>query len=84
MQPTDDDDHHERHRQGRPGARLRNYFFTGVIVVAPVSITAYLIWAFVTWVDRLVKPLIPAVYNPDTYLPLARPAATARQASTAN
>ncbi|MEM1283973.1 MAG: DUF502 domain-containing protein [Pseudomonadota bacterium] len=73
MQPSDDDDHHERHRQARPGARLRNYFFTGVIVVAPVSITVYLIWTFVTWVDRLVKPLIPAVYNPDTYLPFPVP-----------
>ncbi|MEM6710903.1 MAG: DUF502 domain-containing protein [Pseudomonadota bacterium] len=53
--------------------RLRNYFFTGVIVIAPVTITGYLIWTFVTWVDRIVKPLIPPVYNPDTYLPFAVP-----------
>ncbi len=25
-------------------ARLRNYFFTGLIVVGPVSITIYIIW----------------------------------------
>ncbi|MFN3171272.1 MAG: DUF502 domain-containing protein [Hyphomicrobiales bacterium] len=54
-------------------ARLRNYFFTGVIVVAPITITGYLIWTFVTWVDRIVKPLIPLQYNPDTYLPFAVP-----------
>ncbi|MBV6657387.1 MAG: DUF502 domain-containing protein [Devosiaceae bacterium] len=54
-------------------ARLRNYFFTGVIVVAPVTITGYLIWTFVSWVDRIVKPLIPPVYNPDNYLPFAVP-----------
>ena len=54
-------------------ARLRNYFFTGVIVVAPITITGYLIWTFVTWVDRIVKPLIPPQYNPDTYLPFAVP-----------
>jgi uncharacterized membrane protein len=74
--PQDDpahEDHHARARAARPGARLRSYFFTGVIVVAPLSITAYLIWTFVTWVDRLVKPLIPAVYNPDTYLPFPVP-----------
>ncbi|MEM6384419.1 MAG: DUF502 domain-containing protein [Pseudomonadota bacterium] len=54
-------------------SRVRNYFFTGVIVIAPVTITGYLIWSFVTWVDRIVKPLIPPVYNPDNYLPFALP-----------
>ena len=73
MQNNDDDDHHERHRNAHPAARLRNYFFTGVIVIAPISITGYLIWSFVTWVDRIVKPLIPPVYNPDSYLPFAVP-----------
>lgn len=70
---THDDDHHERQRNAHPMARLRNYFFTGVIVVAPITITGYLIWTFVTWVDRIVKPLIPPQYNPDTYLPFAVP-----------
>lgn len=70
---THDDDHHERQRNAHPMARLRNYFFTGVIVVAPITITGYLIWTFVTWVDRIVKPLIPLQYNPDTYLPFAVP-----------
>lgn len=73
MQIDPDDDHQEKQRSSHPAARLRNYFFTGVIVVAPISITAYLIWTFVTWVDRLVKPLIPAAYNPETYLPFAIP-----------
>jgi uncharacterized membrane protein len=67
------DDHHERQHNAHPMARLRNYFFTGVIVVAPITITGYLIWTFVTWVDRIVKPLIPPQYNPDTYLPFAVP-----------
>lgn len=68
-----DDDHAERLRKASPAARLRNYFFTGVIVVAPVTITGYLIWTFVSWVDKIVKPLIPPLYNPDTYLPFAVP-----------
>lgn len=70
---SSDDDHQERQRNAHPMARLRNYFFTGVIVVAPVTITGYLIWTFVTWVDRIVKPIIPPQYNPDTYLPFAVP-----------
>lgn len=46
-------------------ARIRNYFLTGLIVTGPVAITAYLTWSFVTWVDGLVKPLIPVAYRPD-------------------
>ena len=53
--------------------RLRNYFLTGVIVVAPLAITAWLIWTFVQWVDSWVIPYIPAVYNPETYLPFDIP-----------
>ena len=53
--------------------RLRNYFLTGIVVAAPIGITIYLTWAFVHWVDQRVKPLIPKVYNPDTYLPFSVP-----------
>ena len=40
--------------------RLRNYFLTGLIVCAPLAITAYLAWSFIGWVDGWVKPYIPA------------------------
>ena len=40
-------------------ARLRTYFFAGVLVAAPISITLWLTWRFVTFVDGLVKPWIP-------------------------
>jgi uncharacterized membrane protein len=53
--------------------RLRNYFLTGVIVCAPLAITAYIAWTVVHWVDSWVKPYIPATYNPDNYLPFAVP-----------
>lgn len=53
--------------------RLRRYFLTGLIVVAPVAITAYLTWSIVLWVDGWVKPYLPATYNPDTYLPFSVP-----------
>lgn len=55
------------------GAALRTYFLTGIIVVAPLAITAYVVWAFVDFVDRLVTPLLPAIYNPRTYLPFDVP-----------
>ncbi|SOE18826.1 uncharacterized membrane protein [Hoeflea halophila] len=53
--------------------RLRNYFLTGLIIVAPLAITAYLTWTFIGLVDGWVKPYIPQVYNPDNYLPFAVP-----------
>ncbi|MBN8920700.1 MAG: DUF502 domain-containing protein, partial [Rhizobiales bacterium] len=39
----------------------------------PVAITIYLVWAFVTWVDDLVRPFIPLAYRPETYLPVNIP-----------
>ncbi len=60
-------------RRSRARVRLRNYFLTGIVVAAPIGITMYLTWAFVHWVDQRVKPLIPKVYNPDTYLPFSLP-----------
>jgi uncharacterized membrane protein len=53
--------------------RLRNYFFTGVIVSAPIAITIFLVWQFVTFLDSRVSSLIPSTYNPETYLPFGLP-----------
>ncbi|TDH39319.1 DUF502 domain-containing protein [Pseudohoeflea suaedae] len=60
-------------KKNTAGMRLRRYFLTGLIVVAPLVITAYLTWSFVLWVDGWVKPYLPSAYNPDTYLPFSLP-----------
>ena len=54
-------------------ARLRNYLFTGVLVTAPVSITIWLTYEFITFVDGTIKPLVPLRWNPETYLPFSVP-----------
>jgi uncharacterized membrane protein len=41
------------------GARLRNYFLTGLIIVGPVTITLYIVWWVVNIIDAWVKPLMP-------------------------
>ncbi len=51
------------------GARVRNYFLTGLVVAGPVAITIWLTWTFITWVDDLVRPFVPMAYRPETYLP---------------
>lgn len=48
-------------------ARLRAYFFAGILVTAPIGITFYLAWLFIDFVDRQVAPLIPARYNPEQW-----------------
>jgi uncharacterized membrane protein len=56
------------HQQGI-GAKIRNYFLTGLVVAGPVAITVWLTWTFITWVDDLVRPFVPVMYRPETYLP---------------
>ncbi len=55
------------------GARMRNAFLTGLLIVGPVTITLYIMWWLINWVDAWIKPLLPTHYNPDTYLPFPLP-----------
>ncbi|MEL7182567.1 MAG: DUF502 domain-containing protein [Pseudomonadota bacterium] len=54
----------------RPGfiARLRNNFLTGLIVIAPIGLTAWLIWSVIGWIDGWVLPFVPQSYRPDIWL----------------
>lgn len=63
----------EKPKRQSASLRLRRYFLTGLVICAPLAITAYLTWSFILWVDGWVKPYIPAMYNPDTYLPFPVP-----------
>ena len=49
--------------------RLRNYFFTGVVVLIPIGFTLYLSKFLINFSTNLV----PAGLNPNTYLPYAIP-----------
>ena len=57
-------------RPPRPGlfARLRNSFLTGLIVIAPIGLTFWLIWSVIGWIDSWVLPFVPARYRPDHWL----------------
>ena len=48
-------------------ARLRAYFFAGILVTAPISITFYIAWQFIKFMDNQVSPLIPPELNPQTW-----------------
>lgn len=47
---------------------LRASFLTGLVVIAPVGLTIWLIWSVVGWIDGFVLPLVPNAYHPDRML----------------
>ena len=49
--------------------KLRNYFFTGVVVLIPIGFTLYLSKFLINFSTKLV----PAGLNPNTYLPYSIP-----------
>ncbi len=53
--------------------RLRNYFLAGLLLTAPIGITLYVAYLVVNYIDTAVTSVIPARYNPNTYLPFAVP-----------
>ena len=59
-----------KNKKNKPIAlRLRNYFFTGVVVLVPIGFTLYLSKFLINFSTKLV----PAGLNPNTYLPYAIP-----------
>merc|ERR1711916_13553 len=54
----------------RPGlfARLRASFLTGLVVIAPVGLTIWLIWTVIGWIDGVVLPLVPHQFRPEQYI----------------
>ncbi|MGZ9097844.1 MAG: DUF502 domain-containing protein [Micavibrio sp.] len=50
-------------------AKLRGYFLAGILVTAPVSITLYLTWGLLKFIDSKVSSVIPAEYYRETAVP---------------
>lgn len=63
--PFDEEPHHKK-----PGmfSGLRASFLTGIVVIAPVGLTVWLVWTVMGWVDGFVWPLVPYAWHPDSLL----------------
>lgn len=48
-------------------ARLRSWFFTGLVVFGPLAVTLYVAWWVIDTIDSWVRPLAPASLWPDNY-----------------
>ncbi len=49
-------------------ARLRTSFLTGIVVIAPVALTIWLIWSVIGWFDGFILPFVPDAYRPENIL----------------
>lgn len=49
-------------------AGLRASFLTGLVVVLPIGLTIYVVWAVIGWIDGWILPLIPSYYQPDAMI----------------
>lgn len=63
------DDTHEDHtehrrRRAAPLGGLRASFLTGLVVIAPIGLTVWLVWTVIGWVDGFVLPFVPEKYHP--------------------
>ncbi|MDB6178006.1 DUF502 domain-containing protein [Paracoccus sp. Z330] len=47
---------------------LRSNFLAGLVVVAPIGITVWLIWTLTGWMDSWVLPMVPARWRPEQYI----------------
>ena len=61
--PFDEEPSHSKRSSRVSG--LRTSFLTGIIVIAPVGLTVWLIWSLVGWVDGFVLPFVPDTYQPE-------------------
>ena len=54
----------------KPGrlSGLRASLLTGIVVIAPVGLTLWLIWTVAGWVDGVVLSLIPSGFQPEKYI----------------
>ena len=53
--------------------KLRRDFLTGLVVLIPIVLTVYLVWSVITFIDKVIIPIIPPKYNPldlfEIYIP---------------
>ncbi|WP_371224200.1 DUF502 domain-containing protein [Roseovarius sp. 2305UL8-3] len=64
--PFDEEPPHPR--KGGMFSGLRASFLTGIVVIAPVALTIWFLWAFIGWVDSVVLPLVPYNFQPEKYI----------------
>ena len=47
---------------------LRSSFLTGIVVIAPVGLTVWLVFTVISWVDKVVLPFVPEGLRPENLI----------------
>ena len=58
---------HPKHRRVLFGG-IRTSFLTGLVVIAPIGVTVWLVWTVIGWVDGFVLPFVPTAYKPENII----------------
>jgi uncharacterized membrane protein len=61
-------DHHHVKRRFSLFGVLRNNFLAGLVVIAPIGLTVWLILTVIGWIDGFVWPFVPEYWHPDVVL----------------
>jgi uncharacterized membrane protein len=48
--------------------RIRNNFLAGLVVIAPIGLTLWLMWTVAGWVDSWVWPFVPSAWHPEALI----------------
>jgi uncharacterized membrane protein len=67
-QPSTDHKDEPHRRRGSMFGSLRASFLTGLVVIAPIGLTVWLIWTVIGWIDGFVLPFVPMRYHPERIL----------------
>ena len=57
------------------GSKIKSYFFTGVVVTAPVAITVYMSYHLLIWINNATSRLVPKQWSIGDFVPYAVPGA---------
>ncbi len=68
MKPPITPDTIEIRRRRSAFAGVRANFLTGLVVIAPIGLTVWLIWTVTGWIDGWVLPLVPQRLRPEQYV----------------
>lgn len=64
MKDSHGPDGHPHPRKRGLWSGLKTSFLTGIVVIAPIGLTLWLIWTAIGWIDGIVLPFVPARYHP--------------------
>ncbi|SMX35052.1 DUF502 domain-containing protein [Actibacterium lipolyticum] len=68
MFEQEENNEQQNRKRRAPLGGVRGSFLTGLVVIAPIGLTVWLVWTVIGWVDGFVLPFVPAKYHPQNFI----------------